>query len=413
VLKETAEVAWLDFDNAAERYRVGFRFDGRQYRRSLKTSDAREARALLGRIEETILLIERGRLELPPDVDPATYILSDGKRTGEEKRRERLTVKQLIDRYQAELPPGAKEESTLEGERIHFKHLLRHFRGSNIAQSLSVVDVQDYVAKRMKDRWRGKYIGSQTVKKELTTLRLVWNWAAERGYVTGPSPVRGIQYPKSDEKQIFRTAKEIELIVRRGGLSDDEEAELWEGLYLTREETAVLLTLVEATARYPFVFPLFVFAAHTGARRSEILRARIDDFDFQSRTVQIREKKKSRSHSITYRRVDMTQRLMQTMKSWFGDHPGGQFAIAGEGKQPLTRDQAHDHFKRAIKGSSWEGRIRGFHTFRHSFCSNLASVGVDQRVIDSFVGHTTEAMRKRYQHLAPSVTQRAIELLAT
>jgi hypothetical protein len=87
-------------DKASKRYRIGFRFDGKPYNHSLKITDRREANALLGRIEETILLIERGRLELPLDADPATFILSDGKRTGEEKRRERLTFKHLIDRYQ-------------------------------------------------------------------------------------------------------------------------------------------------------------------------------------------------------------------------------------------------------------------------------------------------------------------------
>jgi len=408
---ETAIVASLEFDSSSRRYHIRFRFDGKPYKRSLKTGDDREARARLGRIEETMLLIERGRLELPLDVDPATFILSDGKRVGDEQKREHLTLKQLIDRYQAELPPGTKEESTLESERTHFKHLLRHLKGQAVAQSISVADVQAYVTKRTKDRWRGKNIGAQTVKKELTTLRLVWNWAAERGYVSGRSPVRGIKYPKTDEKQIFRTANEIEQIIGRGGLSDDEEAELWEGLYLTREEISGLLAHVKATARFPFIYPMFILAAHTGARRSEILRVRIDDVDFRSQTVQIREKKKSRSHSITYRRVDMTELLTQTMKSWFGDHPGGQFAVAGQDKQPLTRDQAHDHFKRALKGSSWNGRIRGFHVLRHSFCSNLAAVGVDQRIIDKFVGHTTEAMRKRYQHLAPNITKRAIELL--
>ena len=404
-------MAWLNFDERSRRYRIGLRFNGEQYKRSLKTADHREAKALLGRIEETMLLIERGRLQIPPDVDPITFILSDGKRGGEKERQERLTLEQLISRYQAELPPKSKEESTLASERTHFTHLLRHLKGRTVAQSLSVADVQDYVATRMKDRWRGKTIGAQTVKKELTTVRLVWNWAAERGYVVGRSPVRGIKYPKADEKQIFRTAKEIEQIIARGGLTDDEVAELWEGLYLTREEVGGLLTYVEASARHPFVYPMFVLTAHTGARRSEILRARIDDFDFRSKSVQIREKKKSRSHAITYRRVDMTDLLSKTMKSWFADHPGGQFAIAGEDKLPLTRDEAHDHYKRALKGSYWDSKVRGFHVLRHSFCSNLAAAGVDQRIIDKFVGHTTDEMRRRYQHLAPNVTKRAIELL--
>jgi integrase len=50
----------------------------------------------------------------------------------------------------------------------------------------------------------------------------------------------------------------------------------------------------------------------------------------------------------------------------------------------------------------------GFHTYRHSFASNLAAAGVDQRLIDEFMGHTTEAMRKRYRHLFPAAKRSAI-----
>jgi integrase len=305
---------------------------------------------------------------------------------------------------------GAKEESTLQGERLHFKHLLKHLRGSVIAQSLSVPDIQGYVTKRSKDRWRGKPISSQTVKKELTTLRLVYNWAIEHGYLTGPSPVRGIKYAKPDEKPIFRTHTEIERILKRGGISADEEAALWESLYLTRDEVKELLEYVKCHARHPFVYPLFVLVAHTGCRRSEALRTRIDDFDFGSATVQIREKKKSRQLAMTYRRVDMTNLLASTMRDWFDDHRGGQFAITADGRDAISIHEAHDHFKRTLSNSKWS-RLRGYHVLRHSFCSNMCAAGVDQRIIDGFVGHTTEAMRKRYQHLAPALTRSAIERL--
>ena len=45
---------------------------------------------------------------------------------------------------------------------------------------------------------------------------------------------------------------------------------------------------------------------------------------------------------------------------------------------------------------------------RHSFISNCAARGVDQRLIDHWVGHTTEAMRRRYSHLLPAVSQTAL-----
>ena len=53
-----------------------------------------------------------------------------------------------------------------------------------------------------------------------------------------------------------------------------------------------------------------------------------------------------------------------------------------------------------MRGTDWnlEGSRNwfkiGFHSYRHSFASNLAAAGVDQRIIDEFMGHQTEAMRK-------------------
>ena len=53
-------MASLEFDRASETYRVRFRYAGREYKRSLKTSDRKVARGLLGRIDYTVQLIERG-----------------------------------------------------------------------------------------------------------------------------------------------------------------------------------------------------------------------------------------------------------------------------------------------------------------------------------------------------------------
>ena len=74
----------------------------------------------------------------------------------------------------------------------------------------------------------------------------------------------------------------------------------------------------------------------------------------------------------------------------------------------LTPSEARDHFRRTLDGSRWE-KIKGFHVFRHSFASNLAAAGVDQRIIDEWMGHQTEEMRKRYRHLFPDQQREAIE----
>lgn len=78
-----------------------------------------------------------------------------------------------------------------------------------------------------------------------------------------------------------------------------------------------------------------------------------------------------------------------------------------DGPTAVTKDEAHDHFKRTVAGSKWE-TLRGYHVLRHSFISALASEGVDQRAIDEIVGRQSEEQRKRYRHLYPKVMKDAI-----
>lgn len=73
----------------------------------------------------------------------------------------------------------------------------------------------------------------------------------------------------------------------------------------------------------------------------------------------------------------------------------------------ITRDEARDDPKRVLAGSKWD-KLRGWHVLRHSFASNCGSKGIDQRLIDEWMGHQTEEMQKRYQHLIPSTQQAAI-----
>ena len=110
----------LERDLASGRYRIRFRFGGQSYKRSTKTSDKREAWSIQGRVEETIRLLERGRLVLPPHVDPGIFILSDGKLKGDFHAPEIRTLGSLFDRYHKELPEGVKESSTIAGELILF-----------------------------------------------------------------------------------------------------------------------------------------------------------------------------------------------------------------------------------------------------------------------------------------------------
>ena len=79
-------MAWLQTDPSGNHH-ICFRFGGKKFKRSLRTRDRKKASRKLVRLEETVDLIEAGRIELPTNVDVPTFLLSEGK----------LQVKHTID----------------------------------------------------------------------------------------------------------------------------------------------------------------------------------------------------------------------------------------------------------------------------------------------------------------------------
>jgi hypothetical protein len=57
---------------------VRFRFQGREYKKSLKTRHQPSAQAALHSVELTLHRLHTGLLALPPDVDPGDFIVSGG-----------------------------------------------------------------------------------------------------------------------------------------------------------------------------------------------------------------------------------------------------------------------------------------------------------------------------------------------
>jgi integrase len=278
----------------------------------------------------------------------------------------------------------------------------------------------------------------------------VWNWGKLHGIVAGDAPVRGLKFEKEEQAPPFMTRDEIEKRIAQGNLAEDMAAELWKLLFLRVNEVGECLEHVRQQADAPpFVYPMFVFIAHTGARRSEMMRSRVEDFDFDRLKVTIREKKKSRSYKETRREVDMSPLLAEVMKDWLARHPARTYTfchteVVGRSKKrskttghksvkdrpttatgraatvrereerpapgPLSKDEANHHFKKVLARSKW-GVIRGFHVFRHSFASNLHQVRATDGYIDKSMGHQTEDMRRRYRHVLPEEGQETIKRL--
>jgi integrase len=394
---------------------VRFRFLGKEFKRSLKSSNERDATAAQHAVEWTIHRLETGQLQLPADVEAGDFIISGG--LLQQPLRIAAAVdfpstKSLIERYLATRRQTAAP-SYYESQTIHLRHFTK-FLGPRAEQRCSLVNqrlLEEFLLKRLTVR------NPATVKREKTTLTHFYRWVATRSDVSAfPSPVVGLPVFKSSiDRPPFRTIHEIEEIIQRGGLTDDERCHLWECLYLSPAEIAELLALVRRRSRDPLSFPLHAIPAYTGMRRGEVLRLRWADIDLQHDYVTAWSRKQSRQKTFTKRQIDLHPELKAILVDWQCQRPGGQLVISRpHDKLIVPPALANRLFWYPMGRTSWVlNRKRnwfkiGFHSYRHSFASNLAAAGIDQRIIDEFMGHQTEEMRRRYRHLFPQAKRSAI-----
>jgi hypothetical protein len=92
-------VASLQLDPKSGRYYIRFYYGGQEYKRSIKTKNEVVARGFLGRVEETVQLLEQGWIEMPADADPGRFILSDGKHKSKAVVQKLLTLDDLFTLY--------------------------------------------------------------------------------------------------------------------------------------------------------------------------------------------------------------------------------------------------------------------------------------------------------------------------
>ncbi len=383
-------------------YRLVFRLHGRKYGHTLDVDSASDAKHVLASAERTLALIAEGRITIPTGADVGLFVATDGRVTHEPTNGSILQLGELFDEYVTGNPEGHLEESTLLTMRIHVGHAARILGKRTPLGSLTFDDLQNYVNRRVKEKNRqGGKISPITVRKEVITLSGLWAWAASHAKLKGEFPGRKLKYPPTTEAQRFQTWQEVERAIKNGA-----PEKLWDCLFLSTDEITKLLKHVEEKSYKPYVYPMLLTAAHTGARRSELIRSQAEDIDFKAKVITIRERKRERGHHGT-RSVPMSPLLAKSLKKWLAGRTGGP-TFQWKPDTALARDEAHRHFEFTLADSQW-AKLKGWHVLRHSFASNCAARGLDQRIIDSWMGHHTEAMRKRYAHSFPDKHQAAIQ----
>jgi integrase len=381
---------------------VRFRYGGTYPKRSLFTCDAVEALAVKQTVEATLRKLRLGQIAIPSSVDPILFILGGGA-ISDGLELDGVSIADAVEIYFSELPLGAKEKNSVNTERTHLRNFCKIIGGEKLLTEVVSGDLQRYVSVRSKDKGqRGRLIAGTTIKKETVTIRAFWAWVRRRYTLTADFSEK-LVLPKARYQQRFQTTSQIMAIINRGGLTKEQELELWECLYLNEAEVLDVLERVRNHTKERWLYPAVAIAAFTGARRSEIVCSQIEDVDFPNNRIALREKKRVRNVEFSMRIVDMHHRLREILAAWLQDHPGGLYLIAKDDGRSVSVNVARWRFERTLENSQWDV-VKGWHVLRHSFASICAARGVPPAVIDSWMGHQTLAMRERYRHLFPETT---------
>jgi integrase len=289
----------------------------------------------------------------------------------EAKRR---TVKDLINQYRKkQLPKRGKDKETVEPHLKWWEGEIGHLLLADVT-SVTMAECRD---KLLDKEVKGRKVKNATVVRYLASISVCFTYAIEDLGWLSNNPVRAIKKPRPERGRVR---------------------------FLSQDERKRLLDACQQSTS-PYLYPVVLFALHTGARRGEILNLRWKDIDLKSRTARFEDTKNGERRS-----VPLSQELASTLAEMNKVRRIDTDLVfpRADGKAPI---QVKKYFPKAVATAELED-FR-FHDLRHTAASYLAMSGATLVDIAQILGHKTMAMVKRYSHLTEQHTRTAVERMTS
>jgi site-specific recombinase XerD len=129
-----------------------------------------------------------------------------------------------------------------------------------------------------------------------------------------------------------------------------------------------------------YLYPFLYTVAHTGARKSEILKLERNEVDFNTGLLHLRKTKNGEDRSIR-----MPQNLVAHLKSHLESHES-DFVFPNPDGNTVGRSQLARLMKRFSKHFPTEKKL-GLHSLRHSFAYNYLKKGGEMYQLQAILGH--------------------------
>ncbi len=214
-------------------------------------------------------------------------------------------------------------------------------------------------------------ISSASMNRELATLRSLYRWALEKGAVER-NPMRAIKSLKSSNPlPHFIPREKIEPII---------EMPQQEGWMAQRNALLIIMLYL------------------TGLRLSEVASIRTTSFDADSQTLRIMGKgnKERVIPIIEPLREIIISHLLQIKALEIWKRAPESLFLSKQGR-PLSTSMIQRVVRSELERAEVQGR-KSPHILRHTFATHLLGEGVDMRVIQELLGHTSLRATQRYTH---------------
>ena len=391
-------------------FRLQFSLGGRQYKYG-RIKDENDARLYQSRVNTLVLEFKKGQLTIPTGISFDQYIFAlacHPEQAQQDLAADLIPLSQVLEEYKTAAKPPHKAYNTYKTELVHISNLQKFLVANDYGDPLvSHLDVKFF--ERYRQYRYGQSRETDTVNKELGTFNLIFKMAVKYGYL----PQNVVAEVERDKSHLpadrFQSLTEIDAAQHGNAVPQDDDSHrqartIKRFCYLTPKDMRELITLTRDTWLYAVVMVL----AYTGMRRGELVRLRWADVNLESQTptIGVKSHKQSRTHQEKLRTIALDPLVIPALREQKLKSGTGQWVFQGFDGGQLKPDYLWDCFERRIKGTRFEGI--GLHIFRHSYASNLAAQGVDQRFIDKQLGHTTKEMQERYRHLTPTNVQSVI-----
>jgi integrase len=239
-------------------------------------------------------------------------------------------------------------------------------------------------------------LGENTVHNAITPVRAICRYALKEELLA-KNPCDGLEVPKA--------------VGQRFAISDTNGKR---EAIATREEAADLIDAISD----PIDRALWATAFYAGLRRGELRGLFLDDIDLEAPLITIRRSWDALDGEIapkshhSARSVPISDRLLEILRRYVGQHDEGQFAFPGSGRWgkdygPISADALLKRSRKRWKAAGLQPI--GLHEARHTCASTMIAANVPIATVSRYMGHSSIAVTERvYFHLLPNAHEAAL-----